>query len=173
MATNPGPLYLGLDLSTQQLKGLLITPSLALVATSIVSFDTDLKSVYPAISSGVLTSGSEIYAPVAMWLDALDLLLQRFREQDPGLLSRVAAVSGAGMQHGTVFWSKDAEACLAGLIPGQPLSAQLAPALSRAFSPNWQDASTQRECEAFDAELGSPEALAGVSGSKAHHVCIH
>lgn len=37
------------------------------------------------------------------------------------------------------------------------------------MSPNWQDASTQKQCDLFDAELGDPETLAKVTGSKAHH----
>lgn len=37
------------------------------------------------------------------------------------------------------------------------------------MSPNWQDASTQKQCDLFDSELGDPENLAKVTGSKAHH----
>lgn len=37
------------------------------------------------------------------------------------------------------------------------------------MSPNWQDASTQKQCDLFDFELGDPETLAKVTGSKAHH----
>ena len=50
------------------------------------------------------------------------------------------------------------------------LQEQLDHAFSHPFSPNWQDASTQNECNAFDAELGGPQQLADVTGSKAHHV---
>jgi xylulokinase len=37
------------------------------------------------------------------------------------------------------------------------------------MSPNWQDASTQKQCDQFDVELGDEETLAKVTGSKAHH----
>jgi len=113
-----------------------------------------------------------------MWLEAVDLVLQRLN--DDGLdFSKVKGVSGAGMQHGTVFWGKDAESILGSLDAGKTLLEQLEGgskgerkgAFSHPFSPNWQDASTQKQCDAFDARLGSPEKLAEVTGSKAHHVC--
>jgi len=131
------------------------------------------------IEKGVLANPSEgeIYAPTAMWLEALDLVLQRLQEQ--GLdFSKVKGISGAGMQHGTVFWSEDAESLLQGLEADKTLLQQLESepkggkkgAFSHPHSPNWQDASTQNQCEDFDAHLGSKEKLADITGSKAHHV---
>jgi xylulokinase len=111
-----------------------------------------------------------------MWLEALELVLRRLQEN--GLdFSKVRGISGAGMQHGTVFWSEDAEALLKSLDAGKSLVEQLEAgvkgerrgAFSHPFSPNWQDASTQAQCEKFDKELGSPEELAEHTGSKAHH----
>lgn len=111
-----------------------------------------------------------------MWLEAVDLVLDRLKQA--GLdFSRVKGISGAGMQHGTVFWSHEAEHILANLDSGKSLIEQLEPgskgerkgAFAHPMSPNWQDASTQKQCDAFDAELGDPEILARVTGSKAHH----
>ncbi|KAF2021637.1 xylulose kinase, partial [Aaosphaeria arxii CBS 175.79] len=81
------------------------------------------------------------------------------------------------MQHGTVFWSKDAETLLGGLDGGKTLLEQLEGgakgerrgAFSHPFSPNWQDASTQKQCDDFDAALKDPVSLADATGSKAHH----
>lgn len=120
-----------------------------------------------------------MFAPVALWLEAIDLVLQRLKEAGADL-SKVQGISGAGMQHGTVFWSQDAETLLAGLDAGKTLVEQLEGgakgerkgAFSHLFSPNWQDASTQNQCERFDAALGTPEKLADSTGSSAHHVCI-
>ncbi|OCK81711.1 xylulose kinase [Lepidopterella palustris CBS 459.81] len=169
-------LYLGFDLSTQQLKGIAIKSDLKLVHEAKVDFDADLSKY--GIEKGVLTNPSEgeIFAPVAMWLEAVDLVLQRLK--DAGMdFSKVKGISGAGMQHGTVFWSRDAETLLGGLDAGKTLLEQLEGgsegerrgAFSHPFSPNWQDASTQKQCDAFDARLGSAEKLAEVTGSKAHH----
>jgi xylulokinase len=69
-----------------------------------------------------------------------------------------------------VFWSKNAEQMLSSLNVEKSLVQQLSPkAFAHPFSPNWQDASTQVECDAFDTALGGPEQLATLTGSKAHH----
>lgn len=99
---------------------------LKLIHEAKVDFDKDLKKKY-GIEKGVLTNPSEgeVFAPPEMWLDAADLVLGRLK--DAGLdFGRVMGVSGAGMQHGTVFWSKDAEGLLASLDSSKSLASQLA-----------------------------------------------
>lgn len=111
-----------------------------------------------------------MYAPVAMWLEAVDLILERLKRKGTPF-SQVRGISGAGQQHGSVFWSQIGEELLANLDPGERLVNQLSPkGFAHAWSPNWQDASTQKECDQFDAALGDEEELAQVTGSKAHHV---
>lgn len=142
--------------------------NLKLIHEAKVDFDADLSKY--GIQKGVLTNPSEgeVFAPPAMWLDALNLVLDRLAEA--GLdFGQVMGVSGAGMQHGTVFWSKEAETCMVNLNPGKSLSEQMKDAFAHDMSPNWQDSSTQKQCDAFDAELGSPEKLAEITGSAAHH----
>lgn len=163
-----GPLYLGFDLSTQQLKGLVVDDSLKKVHDAKFDFDADAKGF--KINKGVMVNEAEheVFAPVAMWLQALDVLLQRLK--DDGLdFKRIKAISGSGMQHGSVFWNADAEQLLAQLDPSKTLESQLDAAFTHPYSPNWQDASTQKECEEFDAVLGNEHQLANVTGSKAHH----
>lgn len=173
-ATNmaSGPLYIGFDLSTQQLKGLVVSSDLKVEYEA--KFDFDAHSHGFDIKKGVMTNEAEheVFAPVALWLQALDSVLNTLKDQ--GLdFGRVKGISGAGQQHGSVYWSKDAERLLQGLQSEKTLEEQLAGAFSHPFSPNWQDASTQRECDEFDAYLGGPEELADVTGSKAHHVRVH
>lgn len=111
----------------------------------------------------------EVFAPVAMWLESLDLVLQRLQEQNTPL-NRIRGISGSCQQHGSVYWSRQAGDLLAGLRSDKPLVEQLTGAFSHPFAPNWQDHSTQQECDQFDAKLGSAERLAEVTGSAAHHV---
>ena len=168
MAT-PTPLYIGFDLSTQQLKALVVNSSLKVVHTSVFDFDADSHG-FP-IKKGVQANEAEheVFAPVALWLQALDGVLEGLRSQ--GLdFSRVKGISGAGQQHGSVYWGREAEGMLQGLDAKKGLEEQLSGAFSHPFSPNWQDSSTQKECDEFDAVLGSREELAEVTGSKAHHV---
>ena len=163
------PLYLGFDLSTQQLKGLAVTSALKVVHEAKFHFDDDSSGF--DVNGGVITNEAlhEVYAPVAMWLQALDAVLGKLKQA--GLdFSRVRGISGAGQQHGSVYWSFDAEALLSSLDSSKDLQHQLGGAFSHPYSPNWQDASTQKECDQFDIELGSEAALARVTGSKAHHV---
>lgn len=164
------PLYLGFDLSTQQLKGLVVDSALRVLHNEKFDFDADAKGFN--IVKGVMTNSAEneVFAPVALWLQALDGVLERLKLT--GLdFGRVCGISGAGQQHGSVYWSADAEARLSTLDSSRPVQVQLESAFSHPHSPNWQDASTQRECDDFDAYLGGPAALATITGSKAHHVC--
>ena len=137
-----------------------------------VDFDADLSKY--GIQKGVHVNEAEreVYAPVAMWLEAVDLVLQRLKGKGVPF-HRIKGISGAGQQHGSVYWSKTGEELLGSLKPDETLVDQLsAKAFAHPFSPNWQDASTQKECDSFDAELGSAEKLAQVTGSKAHHVSL-
>ncbi|KAL4805934.1 putative D-xylulose kinase A [Aspergillus unguis] len=168
MSPQNGPLYIGFDLSTQQLKGLVVNSELKVVNVSIFDFDADSHG-FP-IKKGVLTNEAEheVFAPVALWLQALDSVLDGLKKQ--GLdFSRVRGISGAGQQHGSVYWGQDADSLLKGLDAEKSLEEQLAKAFSHPYSPNWQDSSTQKECDEFDEYLGSRERLAEVTGSKAHH----
>ncbi|OJD12657.1 hypothetical protein AJ78_06779 [Emergomyces pasteurianus Ep9510] len=165
---NQGPLYIGFDLSTQQLKGLVVTSSLKVVYVAKFDFDADSHG-FP-VEDGVQTNEAEheVFAPVVMWLQALDAVLLQLKEQGVNF-RRVRAISGAGQQHGSVYWNEGADGILARLDERKGLEEQVAAALSHPHSPNWQDASTQMECDQFDAILGGPVELAEVTGSKAHH----
>lgn len=163
------PLYLGFDLSTQQLKSLAVNSNLKVEHKVKFDFDADAKGF--EIKKGVLTKDAEheVFAPLAMWLQAVDVVLQRL--QDDGVdFGRVRGISGAGMQHGSIYWSEEGERALESLDSSRSLESQLGDAFSHPYSPNWQDASTQEECDAFNNHLGNETRLANITGSKAHHV---
>ncbi|KAL2017302.1 hypothetical protein VTK56DRAFT_2325 [Thermocarpiscus australiensis] len=164
-----GPLYMGLDLSTQQLKAIVVQSDLQVVSDAKVDFDQDFGAKY-GIKKGVLLNEEEgeVFAPVAMWLEAVDLVLLRLQEKNTPL-GRIRGISGSCQQHGSVYWSRQADRLLGALQPDKALADQLTGAFSHPFAPNWQDHSTQAECDQFDAKLGSAERLAEVTGSAAHH----
>ncbi|KAI9736944.1 MAG: hypothetical protein M1834_000533 [Cirrosporium novae-zelandiae] len=168
MTNGSGPLYLGFDLSTQQLKGVVVDSDLKVVDVSLFDFDAESKGF--AIEKGVMVNEAEheVFAPVALWLQAFDHVLQKFVDKKVDV-SRIRGISGAGQQHGSVFWSAKGEELLKKLDPSKGLQEQLVEAFAHPYSPNWQDASTQKECDEFDVALGNPEALAQSTGSKAHH----
>lgn len=153
-------------------KAIVVNSDLKTVAEAKVDFDQDFGAKY-GIHKGVHVKDQtgEVYAPVALWLESLDLVLERLSEaMAPLPMSRVKGISGSGQQHGSVFWNSQAEELLRGLDPAKSLVGQLEKSLAHEFAPNWQDHSTQKELEAFDAELGDREKLAEVTGSGAHHV---
>ena len=169
MASNDLPLYMGFDLSTQQLKVVVVDSGLQVKHVAKFDFDADSKGY--DIKKGVMVNEKlhEVYAPVALWLQAIDGVMERLK-QDGMDFSRLKAISGAGQQHGSVYWSSEGEHALQNLDPSKKLEEQLDHAFSHPFSPNWQDSSTQAECDNFDEELSSEEHLAQATGSKAHHV---
>lgn len=152
----------------------MVNSDLKTVAQAKVDFDGDFGKKY-GIHKGVHVreSTGEVYAPVAMWLEALDLVLDRLKAEMPVPMDRIKGLSGSGQQHGSVYWNDQAESILGKLDASKPLVEQLAGALANEWSPNWQDQSTQDECDAFDSEFGDREKLAEVTGSGAHHVSCY
>jgi xylulokinase len=170
MFTQGDALFLGLDLSTQQLKAIVISSSLKVLYEARVDFDADLAKYGIRKGVHVCEAEREVYAPVAMWLEAVDLVLVRLQESGVPL-NRIKGISGAGQQHGSVYWSQSGEYLLSNLKADRTLVEQLSPnGFTHPWSPNWQDASTQVECDDFDAKLGGEINLALITGSKAHHV---
>jgi xylulokinase len=82
--------------------------------------------------------------------------------------AQVAAVSGSGQQHGSVYFRKGARAALQRLKPGLSLHDQTRDLFSVAASPIWMDSSTTAQCRALEAALGGPQAVADLTGSRAY-----
>lgn len=96
------PLFLGLDLSTQQLKAVVIAQDSSIVHESSVHFDKDLPHF--ATTNGALRGPSEgeVTSPVAMWLEAIDLLFERMKGFGVAF-DRISAISGAGQVNPIIF----------------------------------------------------------------------
>jgi xylulokinase len=87
--------FLGLDLSTQQLKALLIDEKAVVVHDRAVGYDRDLPQYRTTNGATHGPAEGQVTSPVAMWVEALDLILQRMK--DAGVdFGRIRAVSGAG-----------------------------------------------------------------------------
>lgn len=163
-------LFLGLDLSTQQLKIIATFANLKVHSTYTLEFSTELPHYKTVKGVYVNESTGEIHSSVALWLEALDSLLNRMQiEGFP--FAKVKGISGSCQQHGSVFWSKEANGILSGLNPNARLVEQLSPgAFSLQTSPNWQDHSTGQEIKIFESYIeGGAEQLAAITGSRAHY----
>ncbi|CAI4036762.1 hypothetical protein SMKI_16G0660 [Saccharomyces mikatae IFO 1815] len=160
--------YLGFDLSTQQLKCLAIDQNLKIVHSETVEFEKELSHYHT--KKGVYIHGDTIECPVAMWLEALDLVLLKYHKAKFPL-ERVMAISGSCQQHGSVYWSSQAESLLEQLNrkSEKDLLHYVGPAaFSRQTAPNWQDRSTAKQCQEFEQCVGGPEKMAQLTGSRAH-----
>jgi hypothetical protein len=94
------PLFLGIDLSTQQLKALLIDEKAIVVHNVAVGFDRDLPQYGTKNGATHGPEDNQVTSPVAMWVEAIDLILQRMK--DAGVdFRRIRAVSGAGQVRNT------------------------------------------------------------------------
>ena len=102
-----------------------------------------------------------------MWVKALDKLLTTMKEKGFSF-SRVAAVSGTGQQHGSVFWKDGTSKLLQGLQPEKTLHEQLENTFSVLDSPIWMDSSTSAQCHNLEKKLGGPENVARITGSRAY-----
>lgn len=162
-------LYLGFDLSTQQLKIIVTNDTLNHLQTFNVEFDKAYKEKY-GIKKGVITNEStgEIISPVLMWLDAINHVFDEMK-QDNFPFHQVKGISGSGMQHGSIYWSQEANNLLQNLDSSENLSSQLNNAFTNLNSPNWQDHSTGKEIKDFEIVAGGADKLAQITGSKAHY----
>ncbi|KAG9014379.1 hypothetical protein FRB94_012785 [Tulasnella sp. JGI-2019a] len=161
------PLFLGLDLSTQQLKASVIDAHENLIQECAVHFDTDLA--HHGTQNGAIAGDrpGEMTCPVVVWLESMDILMKRL--QDRGVeFGRVLAVSGAAQQHGSVYWKKSGCEALGKLDPKKPLAEQLGDAFSLPRAPLWQDSSTTVECRALEEAVGGAQNLSDRTGSRAY-----
>lgn len=159
--------YLGFDLSTQQLKCLAINEQLKIVQSETVDFERDLP--HYKTQKGVYINGDVIECPVAMWVESIDLIFEKYARSGFDL-SKVKAISGSCQQHGSVYWSASADGLLKSLdsTKGSLLDQLVPSAFSRETAPNWQDHSTGKQCKEFEDAVGGPQALAKITGSRAH-----
>ena len=162
-------LYLGFDCSTQSLTAIVLEVDrdrAQVVFETSLAFDEALPAygtkygVLPDRVPGIAVS------PPLMWADALDLMLAEVAAS--GLdLRRLAAISGSGQQHGSVYLNAAAPAALSNLDPVAAPAAQLTNCLSRPVSPIWMDSSTTVECAEITAAVGGAAVIAQRTGSRA------
>jgi xylulokinase len=92
------PLFLGLDLSTQQLKAILINSNNDIIHESAVHFDRDLphfKTTNGSIHHDPRNDrGDEVTVPVGLWIEALDELFKSMKEAG-ARLDNVLAIGGS------------------------------------------------------------------------------
>uniref|UniRef100_A0A1J3CM20 Xylulose kinase n=1 Tax=Noccaea caerulescens TaxID=107243 RepID=A0A1J3CM20_NOCCA len=164
----PDSLFLGFDSSTQSLKATVLDSELNIVTTELVHFDSDLP--HYKTKDGVYRDANvngRIVSPTLMWVEALDLILQKLSKANFDF-GKVIAVSGSGQQHGSVYWQNGSSQILRSLDSKRSLKEQLENAFSVKESPIWMDSSTTRECKEIENAVGGAMELSQITGSRAY-----
>lgn len=145
-ATKEGPLFAGLDVSTQSCKLVVIDPAVgAVVHVDQVDYDQDLPhfgtvgGVVAGLGEGVSESDPR------MWIEAVELLLGRLSDADVPR-ERIRCISVSGQQHGLVALADDGS-------------------LARPRSKLWNDFSTSEECRLLTEAVGGIEAMIAEVGN--------
>ncbi|CAO3630773.1 unnamed protein product [Cunninghamella echinulata] len=165
MDPNNDKYYLGIDLSTQQLKCTVINESHTIVYENSVNFERDLPEF--KTKNGAISHGNNVFtSPPLLWVKALDILLSQLKKTP--YVSKIVAISGAAQQHGSVYWSQNGADKIKQLDASKSLHDQLEDAFSIPQSPIWQDSSTTKQCKELEDFVGGPEKLTQLTGSKAY-----
>ncbi|KAL0361201.1 UNVERIFIED_CONTAM: Xylulose kinase [Sesamum radiatum] len=161
-------LFLGFDCSTQSLKATVLDANLKIFATAVVNFDSELPhyKTKDGVYRDPLVNG-RIVSPTLMWVEALDLIIQRL-EMSKLDLGKIIAVSGSAQQHGSVYWKTGSSKVLASLDSKKPLVDQLGDVFSVTESPIWMDCSSTEQCRAIEKAVGGALELSKLTGSCAH-----
>lgn len=157
--------FMGLDLGTQSLKCVVIKASGAIVKEMSVVFDEELPA-YKTVG-GVRKEGLQVTCPALMWVEALDLLMQKLKKENFAF-ENIVGISGGAQQHGSVYWKKGAHRIMRHLRGdgAEGLSDQLKDAFSVPNSPVWMDGSTEAFKRTLENLAGGSKNLANMTGSR-------
>ncbi|NWJ04069.1 XYLB kinase, partial [Crypturellus undulatus] len=108
-----------------------------------------------------------VTSPVLMWVKALDVILEKMKSSGFNF-SQVRALSGAGQQHGSVYWKKGSAEVLKNASYELPLHHTLKDCFSVSNSPIWMDSSTASQCSSLEKAVGGAQHLANITGSRAY-----
>uniref|UniRef100_A0A452FYZ6 Xylulose kinase n=1 Tax=Capra hircus TaxID=9925 RepID=A0A452FYZ6_CAPHI len=158
---------LGWDFSTQQVKVVAVDAELSVFYEDSVQFDRDLVEFGTQGGVHVHKDGLTVTSPVLMWVQALDIILEKMKASGFDF-SQVLALSGAGQQHGSVYWKTGASQVLTSLSPDLLLHEQLQACFSISNCPVWMDSSTAAQCRQLEAAVGGAQALSRLTGSRAY-----
>ncbi|CAF5071309.1 unnamed protein product [Rotaria sp. Silwood1] len=177
-------LYLGLDLSTQQIKCIVIDEQLQTIAEEAVSFNDKSLLVHHVQPNGFIVDKNDnrcITTPVFVFLEALDVLFQKLSKEKKFDLSNIVGISGCGQQHGSVYWKTKTElenlknfhlTNNDSIEKSNEKNLYLVDLLKSSFSrmncPIWMDSSTTHECQLIEKSVGDAQNLFQITGSKAY-----
>ncbi|CAI4229075.1 unnamed protein product [Auanema sp. JU1783] len=166
MEENQSELFVGFDLSTQQLKAVIIDRNGIVVHRFSINFSRDLSKYGTVDGVLIAEDGRTVNAPVHMWIEAVDMILEKISKNVD--MSRIRCLSGCAQQHGTVYWANGSGELLSSLDFSKSFDEQLKKCFSRDVCPIWMDSSTFEQCQKLENNLRGPEILTQITGSRAN-----
>lgn len=165
MPPKTSPHFLGLQLSVDALRAVIVDEQLELISSEHVDFDTEFPD--HQTRRGVYASNNDIYmTSVELWLKALDLLFERLQKNSD--LSKIKAVSGAA-QSSPVWLTEEFAKLVQSLSDKSSLRDQLlSKGVSTTHVPVVQDNSSAAQASSIEKALGGPEAMSTQVGVTAH-----
>ncbi|XP_068260886.1 xylulose kinase isoform X3 [Nyctibius grandis] len=151
------------------LKVIAIDEQLRVIYEDNVHFDKDLPEFKTQGGVYIHSDRLTVTSPVLMWVKALDLILEKMKSSGFNF-SQVRALSGAGQQHGSVYWKKGSIQILKNASSELPLHQSLKACFSISNSPIWMDSSTASQCSALEKAVGGAQHLASITGSRAYEL---
>lgn len=150
------PLFLGLELATDQLRASLVDDTLRLVGSECIDFDADLPEYQT--QGGIFTTPGDAYTtPVEMWIKALDLLFDKLRANWE--LNRIKSIGGCA-QHALVYWRSAPLPALPTLPPNVPLHRHFpSSSFSLPHTPTPSDSSSHPHALYIQSLLGGRDAM--------------
>jgi len=158
-------LFLGIDISTQSCSGLVINVDTgAVVADSSINYGERLPQFNaPHGFIPCTEEPGKVHADPLMWVEALEIMFAELGTKCE--LSQIAAISGAGQQHASVYLNRHWFDVVENLSSSTSLSSQVSPCLARTSSPIWMDTSTSNECQEIADAVGGHDRVCAISGS--------
>ncbi|NXA44613.1 XYLB kinase, partial [Nothocercus julius] len=150
-----------------QLKVIAIDEQLRVIYEDNIQFDKDLPEFKTQGGAYVHSDRLTVTSPVLMWVKALDMILEKMKSSGFNF-SQVRALSGAGQQHGSVYWKKGSAEVLKNASCELPLHHTLKDCFSISNSPIWMDSSTASQCSSLEKAVGGAQHLANITGSRAY-----
>ncbi|KAL0484794.1 xylulokinase, partial [Acrasis kona] len=164
-------LYLGIDLGTQSIKASVLSSvgdsgNLSVICNHSVDYDKALPQY--KTKGGVQEKGDGVVTvPTNLWIEALERLLDELKSVHKLDFSKVAAISGSGQQHGSVYWKKGTKDNCFSNLSGKTLGTAFKDQFVQ-DSPIWMDSSTTKECQDLEHFVGGKAPLKRLTGSTAH-----
>lgn len=168
-------MFIGIDCSTQSLKLQIINELKQIVQEVVVNYDQDLP--HYSTTNGIVRHTTanhieHISTPTILFVEALEQAIAKLKNENNFDLSTVKGISGSGQQHGSVWWKQGSLDLLRKINNNTDQEDKLFHLLSTTFSlplsPIWMDSSTSVECEEITNKIGSAQALANTTGSRAY-----